>query len=165
MHGNKISIASLSCQTMPRSNNSTSYEARQKQLVQDLLLEAAERCMLAKRGNDGKLPHGCMNKVLADIGCPELNRDKVNYMIKRLESESESKIPETPIGVGVVDDASTTNISQLTSPSMLSQLTDDTDLSSGQNQGGRPKAQEKPSATIIKARKLCQLQSLKLQVI
>ena len=79
------------------SKETTSYEMRQKQLVAQLLLEAAERCMLAKRNNNGKLPHGCMNKVLAEIGCPELNRDKVNYKIAQLESE----LTETPETVNI----------------------------------------------------------------
>ena len=116
----------------------TSYEARQKELVQQLLLEASECCLIAKRKNNGKLPHGCMTTVLAEIGCPQLNRDKVNYKISQLELEVESKLgPNTLNGaigstVEVGDDALTTNISTLTSPSMLSQLTEDTDSSGSQ---------------------------------
>ena len=128
-------------QGMSRSNNGnscTSYEARQKELVQQLLLEAAERCLIAKRNNNGKLPHGCMKSVLSEIGCPELNRDKVNYKIGVLEAEAKQQAEEEEAKRGsLVDDAST-NISQLTSPSMLSQLTDDTE-SSGRKKGGRPR--------------------------
>ena len=118
----------------------TSYEECQKELVQQLLLEAAECCLIAKRKNkNGKLPHGCMTTVLAEIGCPQLNQDKkVNYKISQLELEVESKLgPNTLNGaigstVEVGDDALTTNISTLTSPSMLSQLTEDTDSSGSQ---------------------------------
>ena len=81
-----------------------------------------------------------LKKVLAEIGCPELNRDKVNYKMSLLEAESKLDL-NTPTGAVVGDDVSTTNISQLTSPSMLSQLTEDTD-SSGRNKGGRPKKTE-----------------------
>ena len=127
---------------MKRSGNSSSsnYQQRQKQLIQECLLEAAERCIEAKDRNDGKLPHGCMKRVLADIGCPELNRDKVNYKISQLEEDRKKCAPTTPNGhVAVVDDLSTTNISQLTSPSIMSQLTEESEVSSGRNKGGRPK--------------------------
>ena len=71
--------------------------------------------------NGGKLPYGAMDEILSHLGCESLNRDKVNYELKRMKrvdlaASTEDSLASPP--VAVVDDASIANVSQLTSPSM-----------------------------------------------
>ena len=131
---------------MPRKAKTlTRNEELEKHAFRSLLMEAVTEILQVKDDNGGKVPYGTYEIVLGRIGHPKVNREAVKYQIRKLESaraksnvitttdvDPLNTLPVQPSTPGVADD-----ISQLTSPSMLSNSSDSSTIR--RRKAGRPK--------------------------
>ena len=127
---------------MPRAKKQeTLADGLKKAMEERLLDEAAKRCVEEKLANGGRLKRGFMINLLDELGCPSLNRDKINYRINKTEKERENGtvginevVVPVPVAPLALADDSSENVRQLTSPSALSLSTQ-----GSEKKRGRPK--------------------------